>query len=113
MAKRYEDKRVLQNEEESYSEILADRGVKYIRQYGSANLTHPNVDEIRTLERVGHVWVVGDRFYKLAHQYYGNSKYWWVIAWYNQKPTESHVTLGEVLKIPFPLYKVLAYLRNE
>ena len=111
--KRYEDKKILQNQEDSYSEILEDRGVKYIRQYGSANLTHPDATDIGTLERVGHIWQIGDRYYKLAHQYYGNSKYWWVIAWYNQKPTESHVALGDVLKIPFPLYKVLSFLRNE
>jgi len=113
MTKRYEDKKVLLNREDAYEEILEDRGVRHIRQYGSPNLTHPRPEDIRNLKRVGHTWRVGDRYYKLAHKYYGNAKYWWIIAWYNKKPTESHVTLGETLKIPFPLYKVLSYLRNE
>ena len=50
----------------------------------------------------------GDRFDLLAHQYYGDSELWWVIAWYNQTPTESHVELGDVLQIPLPLHKVLS-----
>ena len=109
---RYEDKQILMNQEDSYSEVFDERGINFIRQYGSPNMTHPTSEEIQQLSRVGHVWKIGDRYYKLAHKYYGDTKYWWVIAWYNKKPTESHVELGEVIKIPYPLYKVMAYLRN-
>lgn len=110
---RYTDKGVLQNSEEIYEETLEDRGVPYIRHYGTANLKHPTPAQRATLERIGHVWKVGDRFYKLAHKHYGDARYWWVIAWYNKKPTESHLATGDTIKIPLPLYKVLGYMRNE
>ena len=110
---RYVDKKVLQNDEEIYEEALEERGVPHIRHYGTANLRHPTPEERAKLERVGHVWSVGDRFYKLAHKYYGDSRYWWVIAWYNKKPTESHLSTGDVIKVPLPLYKVLGFMRNE
>lgn len=113
MGARYDDKRDLENKEDIYEELLEERGVKYIRQYGTANLTHPTAEERTQLERIGHVWKVGDRFFKLAHEYYGDAKYWWVIAWYNKKPTESHLKTGDIIKIPLPLYKVLGYMRNE
>jgi len=113
MGARYDDKRDLENREEIYEEILEERGVKYIRQYGTANLTHPTPEERAKLERIGHIWKTGDRFYKLAYEYYGDPKYWWVIAWYNKKPTESHLKTGDVIKIPLPLYKALGYMRNE
>lgn len=113
MSKRYDNKAPLENSEEIYQEAFEARGIKKVRQFSTANMRHPTVFERTKLERVGHVWSTGDRFYKLAHQYYGDSGYWWVIAWYNKKPTESHVELGEVIKIPLPLYKVLEFLRYE
>jgi len=58
------------------------------------------------LREVDHVWKLGDRFYKLAHKYYSNAEMWWVIAWYNQTPTESHVSPGQLIQIPLPLDKV-------
>ena len=109
---RYESKRVLINDNELYEDTFEDRGVPYIRQYGTANLIHPTSKQIQELERIGHVWKLGDRFYNLAHQYYGDSRYWWVIAWYNRKPTEAHVKTGEVISIPMPFYKIIAMLRN-
>jgi hypothetical protein len=35
---------------------------------------------------------------------------WWVIAWFNRMPTESHVELGEIVVVPLPLAKILDYL---
>ena len=40
------------------------------------------------------MWKLGDRFYKLADQYYGDPTLWWIIAWYNRMPTESHAEGG-------------------
>ena len=109
MTKRYDSKQILENSEDTYEDVFENRGVSHIRQYGSPNMTHLTVDQIRELDRVGHVWKVGDRFYKLSHKYYGDAKYWWVIAWFNKKPTESHVEFGEVIYIPLPLERVLQY----
>ena len=53
------------------------------------------------------VWSQGDRFWRLASKFYGDPSYWWIIAWFNQKPTEASVKRGEVLLIPTPLNKVL------
>ena len=110
---RYRKKRPVLNNEGSYVNIFEERGVKYIRQYTTANLHHPTVAQRAKLERVSHVWQLGDHFYKLAHRYYGNSKLWWVIAWYNQTPTEAHMTTGQTIKIPFPLADVLSLLTNK
>ena len=52
-------------------------------------------------------WSVGTKLYKLAHQYYNDSKLWWVIAAFNQKPTDSHFSVGDVVYIPLPLERVL------
>ena len=39
--------------------------------------------------------------------YYDVAELWWVIAQFNQKPTDSHYSLGDVVYIPLPLEKVL------
>ena len=43
---------------------------------------------------------MGDKLYKFAHEYYGDPNLWWVIAWYNNKPTDAHFKLGETVYIP-------------
>ncbi len=55
-----------------------------------------------------HRWTVGDKFYKLAFDHYGDQKYWWVIAWFNHTPTEAHVDLGDLLYVPHPLEDILS-----
>ena len=96
---RYRKKRIVLNDQELYYNIFKARGVKYIRQYTTPTLHHPTAVQRSKLKRINHVWKLGDHFYKLAHQYYGDSKLWWVIAWYNQTPTEAHVVNGQNIKI--------------
>ncbi|MAF24130.1 hypothetical protein CL634_00885 [bacterium] len=104
---RYILRKVFSNTSEAYESVLENRGVRKINQYTTPRLKYPTVNQISSLNRLTHIWTVGDRYYKLAHKHYGNVKYWWVLAWYNRKPTESHVKLGEMVFIPLPLDDVL------
>lgn len=110
MTSRYAGTSIGINDLEQYQEILKEKGVKFIRQYFSPNLRHPTVEDAMELELIGHTWAIGDRFYKLAYRYYGDSTLWWVIAWYNQTPTEAQVQIGDTLQIPLPLDKILRML---
>tara|TARA_R100000008_G_C3481449_1_gene114058 strand:- start:119 stop:457 length:339 start_codon:yes stop_codon:yes gene_type:complete len=112
MGNRLDSREKVTNAEETYKEILEERGVKRIIQYASPNMIHPTAEQIGRLAQVPHVWSHGDRFYKLAYEHYGHSEWWWVIAWYNQMPTESHVEIGQVIQIPKPLDRVLRYMRG-
>jgi nucleoid-associated protein YgaU len=112
MASRYDNTPVFVNNDELYDEFFEERNVNFIRQYRSGRLRHPTLTERASLERVRHVWKIGDRLYKLAHQYYGDSRLWWVIAWYNKKPTEGHFKIGDLIRIPMPLNQVLSMLRR-
>ena len=51
----------------------------------------------------------GDRLDNLAFQYYGDPKLWWAIAWFNEKPTEAHLKLGQLILVPIPVEKVISY----
>ncbi len=85
-----------------YTDHLEARGRSFIRHYSTPILRYPTDQEKKTLIQIGHIWKTGDRYYKLADQHYGDSRYWWVIAWYNKKPTEAHLSLGDSVYIPTP-----------
>jgi len=110
MASRYSNRKITRNKNELYKKFLEDRNVNYIRHFRTPQLSYPTVQQMRQLQKIGHIWTVGDRFYKLAHKHYGNSQYWWIIAWFNKKPTEAHFSYGDIVYIPMPLHKILSML---
>jgi nucleoid-associated protein YgaU len=110
---RFRNRSTIKNDNDLYVEILEERDVKYISHYETPNFRYPTPKEIGDLVIQEHIWKKGDRYFKLAHEYYGEPKLWWVIAWYNKKPTESHANLGDIIYIPTPIGKIMKYLRNE
>ena len=107
MTSRYIPRRVFDNTEDVHENLRDSRGVKKIRHFETPHFQRLTASDHRSLTVVSHLWTVGDRFYKLSHKYYGTTKYWWVIARYNNAPTESHVKLGQKISIPLPLDKIL------
>jgi hypothetical protein len=110
---RYSGRRTRENKEEIYDDLLEERGLKHIRHHETARLGHPTSEQRKQMTQSLHAWAVGDRFYKLAHEHYGDSQYWWVLAWWNLKPTDAHVKIGEVVRIPGPLSRVIAILKFQ
>mgnify|MGYP003126849190 CR=1 FL=1 len=112
MSNRYDDRKIFKNSNPLYKKVLKERGVTYIRHFNTPQTSHPTISQIQELNNVQHIWKTGDRFYKLAAQYYSAPQYWWLIAQYNKRPTEAHLQPGDVLYIPLPLQTVLGfYLR--
>ncbi len=112
MIDRYIDRRIVKNNSELYSDIFNDRNLNFIEHYTTPFFILPSIQQYKNLNSVKHVWKVGDRFYKLASQYYGDPKDWWVIAKFNNKPTESHVKIGDILYIPTPIHQALAAMKG-
>jgi len=108
---RYANEIPFTNNSEFYDEFFNERKVKYIKQFRSGKLRHPTVRERASLQNINHIWKIGDRFYKLAHRYYGDPTLWWIIAWYNLRPTEGHCRTGDTIRIPLPLDRVVGMLR--
>ena len=98
------------NDTDFYRELRERRGVKQIEQFTTPRLRQPTVSDRIRLKTSTHIWKYGDRFYNLAHQYYGDTRYWWVIAWWNGIPTEAEANTGDVLEIPLDLSETLLVL---
>lgn len=110
MANRYKDREIVVNKNDIYSETFRNRNVKFIRQYESPNFKYPKGSDFNKFEVSKYIWQTGDSYAKLAYDVYGDVTAWWVIAKFNNKPTESHVSVGDIIYIPTPLPKVLAYM---
>jgi len=110
MPSRHTTKKIIINDDPLYENILEKRGLKKIRQFTTQTLPYPTVEEISRLSLREHIWGVGDKFYKLAHQYYGDPALWWVIAWFNETPTEAHLKQGDVVHIALDLDTLMSIL---
>jgi nucleoid-associated protein YgaU len=107
---RYSKQNIFANEETAYKRYLKPRGLSLINQYDTPKFKFPKQEDLLNFSSIKHIWSMGDRYFKLAGEYYSDPELWWVIAFYNKKPTEFHVNVGEVLYIPVPLETVLFYM---
>jgi len=109
---RYKNTRVKINNSELYKKLRKDRGIPGgMTQYNLTRLPKLTVTDVESIASIGHVWTTGDRLFKLADKHYGDPKLWWIIAWYNSKPTEGHLSVGDLIQIPLPLDRVYGLLR--
>jgi nucleoid-associated protein YgaU len=100
---RYNSRKEAVNNLEMYENILENRGVKKIIQYTTPILRVPSDEEALKIQTLDYTWKQGDRYWRLASRHYGDPSLWWVIAQFNKKPTEGHLSAGDVVKIPLNL----------
>lgn len=112
MPTRYEDSELVVNNNELYQKTLRERNINKVNQYRTQNLFYPTQEERAQLNIGKHVWGSTDKFWKLSEKYYNDPQYWWVIAFYNKKPTELDVSSGDIILIPAPLDQVLFYIKG-
>jgi len=97
---RYGLRDTIENRAKRYKNIFKDRGVKVIKHFSAPKFFILTDEQIQNIRVEPLIWKLGDRFYKLADKEYGDPNLWWVIAFYNRKPTDFHVKLGETVFIP-------------
>tara|TARA_R100001440_G_scaffold75684_1_gene103553 strand:- start:3762 stop:4103 length:342 start_codon:yes stop_codon:yes gene_type:complete len=107
---RYDKNKIIVNSDFEYKDILKERGVNQINHYSFEKLKRLKVKDIRNIDIVRHTWESSDRFFKLAAKYYSDPSYWWIIAYFNNTPLETDVSVGETLLIPIPLSYILSAL---
>ena len=105
---RYSNRTVFKNNDPNYRKaFFKDRAVKQIDQFSSPTINYPSQAQINSLTNAAEVWDSSSKLYNMAYDYYGDASYWWIIAWYNKKPTEAHFEVGDTVYIPLPLQKAL------
>ncbi len=104
---RYKNKEIALNDKEMYDKLFKKRGVKGVLQYRTHSKKYVPVETLKSLEMEEYIWKWGDSLWHLAAQYYGDPRYWWVIASFNRKPTECEIKIGQKLYIPVHLADAL------
>lgn len=112
MAQRYRNRTIFNNDDKIYDDMLEDRALKFFRQYESSHFRKLTPEEEESITVINEVWQMGDRLYKYAEEYYGDPTYWWVIGRYNEKPTDSHFKIGDVVYIPVPRQLIVKYYKK-
>ena len=107
---RYKGVKRFRNRDEYYKYLRSKRNINVANHYETPLLKNPTVEERTSIIADTHVWSFGDRYYKLAHKYYGDSSFWWVIAWYNSIPIEADLSFGDLIEIPVDLPSALDVL---
>ena len=94
--------------------IFARKHLQEVIQTKTLRLNEPTEEELRDeLSYVEKTFSIGDKMYKYAHEVYGSTEYWWIIAWFNNKPTDLHCKIGDVIYIPLPLSSALIIATRE
>lgn len=106
---RYDRREIFLNDDLGYKKVFfKNRDITQTYQYATPEIGYPTDEEIQEMESIPLRWGSTDKLYNIADQYYGSPELWWVIAWFNQKPTEAHFRVGDIYYIPMPLATALS-----
>tara|TARA_A100001515_G_scaffold115643_1_gene97314 strand:- start:275 stop:622 length:348 start_codon:yes stop_codon:yes gene_type:complete len=96
-----------------FKQVKERRGQDSISIYGTPRFNRITDRDLQGIDYESYIWSRGDRFFKLAHDYYGDVNYWWVIPLFNNVPTEHHLDIGEEIFIPIDKEVVTSILGVE
>ena len=108
---RYDTREAVFNEDELYKKMLEERGNIRVTQYATPTHYAPDPKVIALIDSFTYRWKKSDSFWKLSARVYGDPSHWWVIAGFNRVPTESHLKVGDVIRIPKSLAKAFEVLK--
>jgi nucleoid-associated protein YgaU len=112
MIDRNEKRDILLNNHELYKTKLRERGLKSFKHYSKMKMSNIAPEDMKNLNIIDHIFVTGDSLAKLAYKYYGDTRYWWILAVFNKKPIDNLIKMGETIHIPLPLEEA-HYLINR
>lgn len=95
-------------DQEHYKTLMEERGIKTLTIKRSTTFKPLHGMELEELAE--HVWTKTDKLFHLSRRYYGTNDYWWVIGLVNNKPTDAHYNIGDVVIIPSNPSKILGAL---
>ena len=109
LVSRLQNRIEIENRNPLYDRFRYDRNLTKIKHFDTQQLKFPTKEEMKTLTIITKPWAVGDRYEKLAAQYYKDPEMWWVIAAFNRKPAEFLLNVGDTIIIPLELVDILRF----
>ena len=110
---RYDGRELITNDDPGYQKVFfEDRDIRQIIQYKTARFQFPTDEEMSSVSFYTTTWSATDKLYNTAANVYGSPELWWLIAWFNQKPTEAHFRTGDLVYIPQDAIQILMLFRR-
>ena len=101
------------NDDEIYRDFFNKTGASSVSHYAITPWGDPSSEQFfKKVQLYQHIYKTGDNLSKIAYKYYGSPKYWWVLAWFNTKPTDFHCRIGDTIVIPVPLGEAINQALN-
>ena len=113
MIDRNERRDILINDHPFYKKKLKDRGLRFFRHYSKMKLSQIAQEDMRDLTILDHVYATGDSLSKIAYKHYGDTRYWWILAAFNQKPIDNLIKIGDIIHVPLPLNEIMYLLTRD
>lgn len=105
---------IVENNTPEIQSFLNKTGAPKVDHYKLIEFGDPvAIEFLEEITVVTHIYSAGDKLSKIAFDHYGDAKLWWVLAWFNAKPTESHCKIGDAIRIPSPIAEVLLQAHKE
>jgi len=105
--KRLSNREIFKNSNILYDEKFKEKNLLAINQYNTATIIFPSGQALSELSYDTRIWKMGDRLHNIAYDVFGDSRYWWIIAQFNKKPTDHHFKLGDIYYVPLNLQDAL------
>jgi nucleoid-associated protein YgaU len=116
MAKWTQNSVILQNNDKIYQKFFNKIGAQKIDHLSIILYGDPiNDNFLKKLSISKHIYSSKDSLSRIAFKQYGDPRLWWVISWFNGKPTDLDCKIGDIILIPHPIEEVLmqAYERKN
>ena len=108
--KRYKKNNIRFNDSDLIKKILDYKNISNVLHYRTSPIKLPTDEEKIKIKTISIVWKRGDRLFKYAEEYYQNPELWWIIGMYNNKPTDAHFSIGDIVYIPVDLNNLFEYV---
>ena len=106
-------KKIKLDHKSSLYDIMKRRNRNFVELNRLVVMPNPRVlQQDDSITEVVVKWKQGTHMWRLASEYYEDYSLYWVIAMYNGKPTDAHWKIGEKVRIPFPVGRVVSYFEE-
>jgi len=90
-----------------YDYLFEGRDTKIIYVLAMDQMNALSGADRRAISTRRYTWRPYDQYWKVAQRFYGDTRLWFIIAYYNKAPTEFHLKPGQDIFVPTSAQAIL------
>ena len=93
-------KKIFTNDNILYRKKFENKQIKNIKQYETPKFNQITESDLERISFFNYAWSRGDNWQYIADKFYNAPKDWKILALFNKKPTECHISIGDIIMLP-------------